>query len=102
MTQTDVVIARLRVARKARGWSARRLAERCAELGVPSLDRSTITNIETGRRQRLGLDEFLTLTTALELAPTDLLAEQHQPRRVCATCGDAWPCAKALSEGARS
>ena len=41
--------------------------------GMSSLDRSTITNIENGRRQRVGVDELLVLALALGVAPVHLL-----------------------------
>lgn len=40
---------------------------------MPGLDRSTIANIETGRRQRIGVDEWLTLAFVLGVAPLHLL-----------------------------
>ncbi len=40
---------------------------------MPELDRSTITNIELGRRQRVGVDEWLVLSLALGVAPVHLL-----------------------------
>ena len=63
----------IRKFRETRSWSAAYLANRCALLGMPSLDRSAITNIETGRRKRIGVDELLVLAAALSVAPTHLL-----------------------------
>ncbi len=40
---------------------------------MPGLDRSTIANIETGRRRRIGVDEWLTLAYVLDVAPLHLL-----------------------------
>lgn len=59
----------------ARGgrWNARTLAEACAEVGMASLDQSTITNILNGRRQRIGVDEWLTLAYVLDLPPAQML-----------------------------
>ncbi len=82
MTQTEPLEAvapvqalarRVREVRTARGWSAQELAQRCAALGMPALDRSTIANIESGRRQRVGVDELLVLALALGVAPVHLL-----------------------------
>ena len=65
---------RIREARTARGWSAEELARRCAELGTRRLDRSTITSIEIGRREKVSVDELLILSAALSVAPVNLLA----------------------------
>lgn len=92
MTQAQV-IARLRAARRTRGWSTQRLAEQCAELGMAELDRSRIASIETGRRHRLGVDELLIMATALDLSPGALLDTDHRPKETCAVCGEDWPCA---------
>jgi len=82
MTQTEPLEAvapvqalarRVREVRTVRGWSAQELAQRCDALGMPALDRSTIANIESGRRQRVGVDELLVLALALGVAPVHLL-----------------------------
>ncbi|MGI8680998.1 MAG: helix-turn-helix domain-containing protein [Mycobacteriales bacterium] len=69
----QTIAARLQAVRKARGWSAREVAERCARAGMPELDRSTIANIELGRRRRIGVDEWLVLAYVLGVAPVHLL-----------------------------
>ena len=68
-----VVATRIREARHRRGWSAQQLADECALAGMPSLDRSAITSIERGRRQRVGVDELLVLAFALDLSPVHLM-----------------------------
>lgn len=83
MTQTDgpleavtpvqALASRVREVRTARGWSAHELAQRCDALGMPALDRSTIASVESGRRQRVGVDELLVLALALGVAPVHLL-----------------------------
>lgn len=78
LTPGQAIARRVREARKARGWSAQQLAERCADLGMPELDRSTIANIENGRRQRVGVDELLVLALALGVAPVHLLVPLHE------------------------
>jgi transcriptional regulator with XRE-family HTH domain len=62
----------MRGVRAARGWSAQQLADRCAELGMPDLDRSAVANIENERRQRIGVDELFVLALALGVAPVHL------------------------------
>lgn len=69
----------LRDARKERRWSAQEVADRCAEAGMPSLDRSAIANIERGRRQRIGVDEWLVLAYVLGIPPLTMLIELAGP-----------------------
>jgi 8-oxo-dGTP diphosphatase len=78
---SDLAGARVREARGRRRWTARELAERCAEAGAPGLTGSVIANIETGRRDKDGqrrrditVDELLALAYALEVPPAALLA----------------------------
>src|SRR5829696_2982777 len=78
MTETaekysDIAARRVRELREERGWSAARLAERCAELGAPQITASVIANIETGRRdsqgrrrRRMTVDEAVFFCSALE------------------------------------
>jgi transcriptional regulator with XRE-family HTH domain len=63
--------------RHERGWSAQRLAEECARLGLPSLTRGTIAKIESGARKSVTADELITLARALEVTAEDLVA--HEP-----------------------
>src|SRR4051794_38788560 len=70
---TDVLIDAVREARDRDGWNARTLAGACAAAGMPSLDQSTITNILNNRRQRIGVDEWLTLAYVLTLPPVQML-----------------------------
>ena len=74
LSPVQAVARRVREVRNLRGWSAQELAERCAALGMASLDRSTIASIEIGRRKRIGVDELLlVLALALGVAPVHLL-----------------------------
>lgn len=78
MTQSlrpsDVVAAQLRAHRAAEGISAQGLAERCAVLGMPSLNRSVLANIENGRREgAVSVDELFVLAVALNMPPLALL-----------------------------
>ncbi len=82
MTRTsDRVAENVKRVRRARGWSAQRLAEECATLGAPELSAAVIANIETGRRdpatgQRrrdITVDEWLVFAAALNVSPADLL-----------------------------
>lgn len=77
---SDVVADRVREVRRRRGLTAAQLAVRCAALGMPDLTASTLSNIETGRRDETGrrrrdvsVDELLTLAAALDVAPVHLL-----------------------------
>jgi transcriptional regulator with XRE-family HTH domain len=77
---SEVVAKRIQQVRVRRGMTAAQLAVRCAELGMPDLTASTISNIETGRRDKSGrrrrevsVDELLVLALALDVAPVHLL-----------------------------
>lgn len=52
--------------------SAQRLAERCEALGLP-VKRSTIANLESGRRDTLTLTELVVLARALDVPPILLI-----------------------------
>jgi transcriptional regulator with XRE-family HTH domain len=73
VTPTQVAAQRVRQYRKAHGWSAQELARRCAEAGMPNLDRSVLSNLENGRRTSLRLDEVLTLAWVLGVPPVMLM-----------------------------
>ncbi|MBA2738674.1 MAG: helix-turn-helix transcriptional regulator, partial [Nocardioidaceae bacterium] len=73
VTPTRAVAELVRSARDRRGWTGQQVAEKCAEAGMPALDRSAVTNIETGRRRRIGVDEWLVLAAVLDVAPLHLL-----------------------------
>ncbi|MFE7930768.1 helix-turn-helix domain-containing protein [Streptomyces sp. NPDC057456] len=59
--------------RQAQGMSAQRLADRCAQLGMPTLQRTVIANLESGRRDTVTLAEVLVLAEALGVAPAALV-----------------------------
>ena len=71
-TPSTVVRRRIRELRQKQGMSAQKLADRCAELGMPELNRPVIANIETGRRPTVSIDEVLVLAYALNVAPIHL------------------------------
>ena len=77
---SDLTAVRIRETRRRRGWTARQLADRCAEAGAPELTVSVIANIETGRRDAEGhrrrdvtIDEALALAYVLEVPPVVLI-----------------------------
>ena len=70
---SDHIASRVRALRNRRGWSAERLAQACADVGMPQLNRSVIANIESRRRGQLTVEEFLTLAYLLDVAPVHLL-----------------------------
>jgi len=55
--------------RTARGLSGQQLADRCAELGMPGLNRQVITKLENRRREAISLAELLVLARALDTSP---------------------------------
>ncbi len=87
---SDLVAENVKRVRRARGWSAQRLAEECATLGAPELSAAVIANIETGRRDRatglrrrdVSLDEWLVFAAALNVSPSDLLLLAEGPELV--------------------
>lgn len=58
--------------RKARGLSAQELSAACGRLGFP-IPRSTITNLENGRKETVSVQEVTVLALALEVPPVLLL-----------------------------
>ena len=58
--------------RKARGWSAQRLSDACAELGM-EFPRTTLADLETGRRGHISVAELLVLARALDVPPLLLM-----------------------------
>jgi transcriptional regulator with XRE-family HTH domain len=67
-----LVADRVREVRNRRGLTARQLAERMTRAGI-SWDRGVVAKLETGRRQSLSVDEWLTLAAVLDVAPVHLL-----------------------------
>lgn len=62
----QVIADRVRQYRTQRGWSVRELAERCAAAGLP-LNRGVLTNLETGKRAAISIDELLVLADVLRV-----------------------------------
>jgi tetratricopeptide (TPR) repeat protein/transcriptional regulator with XRE-family HTH domain len=74
---TRHVADNVRVLRAQRRWSARQLAERCAQAGSGSLTRGAIAKIESGGRKHVTADELAVLAEVLEVSPSVLLAPPH-------------------------
>ncbi len=79
-TLSDLAATQIQEARQRRGWSAKRLAARCAAVGAGTLTAAVLANIETGRRDRDGrrrreitIDELAGIALALGVSPVDLL-----------------------------
>ncbi|MEU9657565.1 helix-turn-helix domain-containing protein [Streptomyces chartreusis] len=79
-TVSDVVADRVRKVRRKRGLTAQQLAQRCAVAGFPDITAQTLSNIETGRRNKEGerrrfitVEELMALAVVLEVAPVYLL-----------------------------
>lgn len=86
---SDTVAERIILWRKRHGWNRERLAERCAEVGMPELTASAITNIESGRRKPDGtrrrtitVDELAVLAWALDVPPISLLSAYPEKESV--------------------
>jgi transcriptional regulator with XRE-family HTH domain len=69
---TARVAEQLRQARKAAGLTVAEASEACAARGLP-VPRTTITNLETGRRASVDLAEFLVLADVFGVPPITLL-----------------------------
>jgi transcriptional regulator with XRE-family HTH domain len=67
-----VIAQRVKEVRRLHGWSASRLAEEMARVGV-AWDRSIVANLENGRRPYVTVEELLTLAAALGVHPVDLV-----------------------------
>lgn len=65
------IAAQVRRNRDAQGLSAQRLADRCSGLGL-DIGRSTIADLENGRRESVSVAELLVLAAALSVPPVEL------------------------------
>jgi transcriptional regulator with XRE-family HTH domain len=70
--------------RERQGISAQRLADRCAELGAPAINRSVVANIES-RREAVSVDELMVLAAALNTPPMLLVAPLGDEQKVAVT-----------------
>lgn len=96
---TQYVAERVRVLRKDRHLSGTQLAERVnAYAEHLTWDRFNVTNLETGRRGSLSLDEVYALATALGVSPGYLLPPIAPPT-LGQVLGDAIAVMEALREG---
>ncbi|QDO51639.1 helix-turn-helix transcriptional regulator [Streptomyces sp. RLB3-5] len=66
------VAEQIRRARKAAGLTVAEAADACAALGL-AVPKTTITNLETGRRSSIDLAEFLVLAEVCKVPPISLL-----------------------------
>ncbi|MEI5525339.1 helix-turn-helix domain-containing protein [Streptomyces brasiliscabiei] len=69
---TARVAEQMRRARKAAGLTVAETADACAARGL-AVPKTTITNLETGRRGSVDLAEFLVLADVLDVPPITLL-----------------------------
>lgn len=72
MRPVEAIAQQVKERRKARGWSAQRLADEMKAVGIP-WQRSTVANLENGRRPVVGVDELLALAVVLGVNPVLLL-----------------------------
>ncbi|WP_233255672.1 helix-turn-helix domain-containing protein [Naasia lichenicola] len=61
--------------RRLNGWSAQQLSEQTDG----AVSRSTIANVETGRREDLTVTQFISICMALRLPPSALLLDVEKP-----------------------
>jgi transcriptional regulator with XRE-family HTH domain len=69
---TRSIAEEMRQRRKARGMSAEDLAAACTDLGMP-IPRSTLADLENGRRASISVAEWLAIAAALDVPPVMLL-----------------------------
>jgi transcriptional regulator with XRE-family HTH domain len=69
---TQAIAGEIRQRRTARGMSAEDLAAACADLGMP-IQRSTLADLENGRRASISVAEWLAIAAALDVPPVMLL-----------------------------
>src|SRR6266480_78401 len=69
---TRAIAGEIRQRRTARGMSAEDLAAACADLGMP-IPRSTLADLENGRRASISVAEWLAIAAALDVPPVMLL-----------------------------
>lgn len=79
---TAEIAERVRELRNAQGLSARALADRCAELGMPGLNRRVLSNLENGKRTYVTVAELFVLAAALHTTPTNLALPADSTRFV--------------------
>lgn len=86
---SDIAAARIREVRRKRGLTAAQLAKRCADIGASEITAQSVSNIETGRRDKEGrrrrfvtVDELVALAVALEVAPVHLLSQALPPEEL--------------------
>jgi transcriptional regulator with XRE-family HTH domain len=79
------LMARVKARRQELGLSAEALARTCTEQGFP-MKRSTLANLEVGRREDVSVGELLAFARALKTTPIALLSAPP-----CGNCGDAPP-----------
>jgi transcriptional regulator with XRE-family HTH domain len=83
-------VTRLRLAKTPR-WSAERLAEEMTKVGVP-WTRSTVNNLESGRRKHIAVHEVLALAYVLDVrTPLDLLAPEDAERVWVTPLAETYP-----------
>lgn len=58
--------------RKARGWSAQKLSDACTKLGM-EFPRSTLADLESGRRAHISVAELIVIAHALNVPPLQLI-----------------------------
>ena len=87
-TPTQVLARRVRDVRGRQTLSASGLAERCADLGMPDLNRDVIANIENRRRASVSVDELFVLARALGVAPIHLIVPVYDDEQMAVTPTD--------------
>ncbi|MEV0996854.1 helix-turn-helix transcriptional regulator [Nonomuraea sp. NPDC050202] len=81
VSYTHQVADNIRHYRSRRRLSVQKLADRCTAMGYP-IDRTSLTNLELGRRNLLSVPELLVVARALQVPPLTLLTPPTSDERV--------------------
>ncbi len=71
---THTIVTRIGERRTALGMSYQDLANACTELGYPTI-RTTLANLEGGRRKSITVHELFIVAKALEVSPIELISD---------------------------
>ena len=89
-TPHRVIAARMKELRKRHGWTAEQLAEKLTAVGI-KWDRSIVSNVETGRRASITVEEMMALAMVLDTSPVHMMVPLEDRRAI----GDTYAVTKA-------
>lgn len=72
VTPVSTIARRIKELRARRGWTAEKLGNELTRHGA-KFDRFTISNLESGKRQNVTVDELMAMAVVFDVAPVNLL-----------------------------